>query len=55
MDGWKTWLAVFSTLVYGVGVEGIFNGNWSNVSGYVLSALALLGIGGKLTKINRRF
>jgi len=53
MDGWKTWLAVIGTILYGITVEGIYNNNWASAVTYVLAGLALLGIGGKLTKINK--
>ena len=55
MDGYKTWIAVVVSLAYGIGFEGIYNNNWAAAMTYILAALSLLGIGGKLTKINRRF
>jgi len=51
MDGWKTWVAVIGMVLYGIGVEGIYNNNWASAVNYVLGALALLGIGGKLSKM----
>lgn len=55
MTGWKTWLAVVSIVLYGIGFEGIYNGNWSLAMTYLLGALSLLGIGGKLSKIERKY
>ena len=55
MDGWKTWVAAITSVVYGVGFLGIYSGNWAEAMVYIIAGLSLVGIGGKLTKINRRF
>ena len=54
MTGWKTWVAVAGTFIYGVGVEGIYNNNWMSAVNYIMAAMALLGIGGKLSKIEKK-
>ena len=52
MTGWKTWLAVVSILV--AAVVDLVNGDIPSAITKVLSALALLGIGGKLSKLEKK-
>lgn len=47
--GWKTYLAVVAMIL--TGVVAIVNGSTSEGVTAILAGLALLGIGGKLTKI----
>jgi hypothetical protein len=51
MSGWKTWLAVVAML--SAGVWDIVNGDFQSGLTKILAALALLGIGGKLSKIEK--
>lgn len=49
MSGWKTWFAVVSGVM--AGVTQIINGNYQEGIMLILAALALIGIGGKLSRI----
>lgn len=51
MSGWKTWLAVIGGLITGASL--IVNGKIQEGITMILGALALLGIGGKLDKLNK--
>lgn len=54
MSGWKTWIAVIVTILYAVGgyVSGL-HGTEVMMS-LIVYALGLLGIGGKLSKLERK-
>ena len=55
MSGWKTWVAVIVTIIYAVGgfVSGLHDSQ--TMITLIIGALALLGIGGKLSKLERKF
>lgn len=55
MDGWKTWVAAITSISYGVGFLGLYNNNWTEAMVYIVAGLSLIGIGGKLTKLNRKY
>lgn len=54
MDGWKTWVAVIVSIIYAVG--GFIGGlhDVQTMITIILGAVALLGIGGKLSKIIKK-
>jgi hypothetical protein len=52
MTGYKTWIAVLSSI--GTGVYLYLNGNQTEGVASVLYGLGLLGIGGKLSKIEKK-
>lgn len=51
MHGWKTWVAVIATALYGV--YEIIDGNAEQGIQKILAALALLGIGHKIEKVTK--
>ena len=54
MDGWKTWMAAISMVIYAVGgfIGGVHDAQ--TMSQLIIGAMALVGIGGKLTKIIKK-
>jgi len=54
MTGWKTITAAVVSMLYGIGFEGIYNNNWMSAVNYILAGMALFGIGGKLSKIEKK-
>jgi len=53
-SGWKTYLAGVLSILYGVGFEGIYTGDWNKAVTYILAGLALFGIRSALTKVIRK-
>ena len=49
--GWKTYLAAALSILYGVGVCGIYQGNWNEAITYILAGLGLIGIRSAFTKV----
>jgi len=54
MSGWVTWVAVISMILYAVGYQGLFLGDWATAIQTIIYAFSLLGIGRKLTKLEKK-